>query len=432
MPKKATVFIRPIEEDLTACIRDCFSAFGGVNSFLKRKVFIKINATMPLSSAITDPDVILSTIKVIKECSPPPQEIYVFDNSCVGSFTRLAFSLNKLAKRIKKLGARPLYLDEQKSINMDFDGSVLKKQIPLPKILHENLIEGRDETTYINIPRLKTHLQTGITNCIKNQHGLLYDDEKVFDHHRIDEKLIDLLKFFKPDFNIVDATAVVDYGQFAILPEWEIPLGLLMSGTDPVACDVIGMKLLGITEANHVTLAAAHNFGCGQFSEIEILPHAAILDKYKLQLHCEGIPLRSSEKVVLIKGENYCRAGCLTLGLYFILLTHGTNFGPCVGVIGAGHDLEKLDQCSGTFIVNGPCAVNELRDYFNARIANGEKLKVIYIEDHCNLAELVSCVLKGCNIPISHFLQRLQVNVFKALYHYIPAKLHRVRCQFKF
>ena len=431
---KPKVFIKPIEGNLTDCVRECFNAFGGVDSIIKGNVFLKMNATMPVLSAITNPDLILSTIKVIKEASVKFKNIYVFDNCAVGFFTRLVYTIQNLGKRIKKLGAIPLYLDEKKSIEIDFNGKALDKPIPIPKILYENLIENKSENTYINLPKLKTHLQTGLTNCIKNQHGLLYDDEKVYNHHLINEKIIDILGKFKPDFNVVDATTVVDYGQVAITPEWEIPMGLLMSGKDPVAIDTVGAKLLGIKieDVKYLQMAANQGFGSNNLDEINILPSKDLIDQYKLQLHCEGIPLKSSEKVKLIRGqEKVCRTGCLTLGFYFTLLTHDTDFGPCIGVIGKGHDTKKLDQYSGPFIVNGPCAVSELKEYFENRV-DRKKIKVFYINDHCNLSELMIYVRKGCRIPLSHILTLVPVSMFKVILSIIISKLHGVKCQFIF
>jgi len=426
---QSTVFINPIHGSLTDCVRACFDAFGGVDSIVKGNVFLKANMTMPIRSAITNPDVVLATIQVIKEASTKPKNIYVFDNVAVGFFTRLCFAVDNLGKRIRNLGAKTLYLDEQKSIDVEFNGTALDKPIPIPKILYENLIENKSENTYINLPRLKTHLQTGLSNCIKNQHGLLYANEKVYNHHLIDEKVVEILSKFKPDFHLVDASNVVDYGQFAILPEWEIPMGLLLSGTDPVALDTVGAELLGIDEVKHIQLAAERGFGCNDLSAINILPSSDLIAQYKKQLHCKNIPLTPSEKMVLIRGEA-CRTGCLTLGLYFIIFTHDTNYGPCVGVIGKGVDTTELDKYVGPFIVNGPCAVSELKDYFETRKTHGEKIKVIYINDHCNLAELARVVVKTAKIPLKSLSKLSDCSILKLIELYIVAKFHRVRCQF--
>lgn len=427
-----TVFIKPTDENLKECVRECFSAFGGVNSIVKEsgKVLLKINLTMPEPSAITTPEVVLATVEVIKEANIAPKDIFVFDNCAVGFFTRLPFAIDNLGKRIRKLGVKTVCLDEQKSVDIEFNGIALDKPIPIPKILYENLIENREENTYINMPKLKTHLQTEMTNCIKNQHGLLYDDEKVYNHHLINEKVVEILSVFRPDFNIVDATTVVDYGQVAILPEYNIPMGLLLAGTDPVAIDTVGAELLGITDVKHIQMAAERGFGSNNLNEITILPSKDLIEQFKMQLHCKSVPIKPSEKMVLIKGkEKACRTGCLTLGLYFIIFTHDTDYGPCVGVIGKGHDIKELDGYSGPFIVNGPCAVSELKDYFEQR-KEIEGIKVIFIQDHCHLADLAKYVKKYAKIPLSALARVTPLSMFKIMGLLIWAKLHRARFRF--
>ena len=155
-------------------------------------MFIIINATAINPDAITTPKVIISIIKVIQKATNSPENIYIFDNAAFGMPTRLVFKIQGLAKKIKKLGAIPLYLDEQEPILIDFEGEILDKAIPIPKIIYKNLIENKDTSTYINVPKLKTHLQTGITACIKNQPSLLYDAEKLYKHHKIDKKIVEI------------------------------------------------------------------------------------------------------------------------------------------------------------------------------------------------------------------------------------------------
>jgi len=177
---KSDVFIRPIEnDDLIDCVRDCFEQFGGVESICKGKTFIKFNGTGPDPDIMTNREVILSTVKVVKEVIDP-ENIYVMENSAVGFCTRLSFEIENLANRIEELGAKPLYLDEQEPINIDFNGIAFDKPIPIPKILYENLVEHKGENTYINIPKLKSHIMCGVTICIKNSHGLVYDAEKIY------------------------------------------------------------------------------------------------------------------------------------------------------------------------------------------------------------------------------------------------------------
>ena len=102
---------------------------------------------MPDLTAITDIDVVLETIKVVQMANPKPKNIYVFDSAAVGFPTRVVYQMEDLAKRIKKLGAIPLYLDEQPSVDVNIEGKVFDYPCPIPKILHEKLIIKKDENT---------------------------------------------------------------------------------------------------------------------------------------------------------------------------------------------------------------------------------------------------------------------------------------------
>ena len=93
------------EDDLIDAVKACFNQFGGDEKLVKGDVFIKINATALNTDAITSPEVITAIIKVIQNTKFRYKNIYIFDNSAFGMPTRLVFKIQKLAMKIKKLGA---------------------------------------------------------------------------------------------------------------------------------------------------------------------------------------------------------------------------------------------------------------------------------------------------------------------------------------
>jgi len=410
----STVFIKPIEGEMTDCIRECFEKFGGVESICKGKVFIKWNGTGPVPEIMTNREVILSTVEVVKEAINP-ENIYVMENSAVGFCTRLSFEIDNLAKRIEELGAKPLYLDEQEPIDVDFNGIALDKPIPMPKILYENLVEHKGENTYINIPKLKSHIQCGVTICIKNQHGLFYDAEKVYNHHLINEKIVDALNVFKPDFNIVDATTVIDFGPALIDKTFEKPMGLLLSGTDLVAVDTIGSRLVGINDAVHIEMAAEKGFGINNFEEINVIPSKNLIDQYKIQLNHDvnKIPIPKHPSITYFRGtEKACKTGCL-----FFESSRAPpeqKIRPYAIVYGKGHDTKELDKHSGPFVVNGPCAVSELKDYFDKR-QETQKTKVYYIEEHVDLQKAYKYAMEAGRIKLSDLSEDMPIPVERFL-----------------
>ena len=406
---ESDVFIRPIEnDDLTDCVRDCFNQFGGAKSICKGNVYIKLNGTGPIPDIMTNREVILSTVRVVKEAIKP-ENIFVMENCAVGFCTRLSFEIENLANRVEELGAKPLYLDEQESINVDFNGVAFDKPIPVPKILYEDLVEHKGENTYINVPKLKSHIQCGVTICIKNSHGLVYDAEKIYHHNLINDKIVEITSMFKPDFNIVDATTVINFGPSLIHEDFKLPMGVLLSGKDPVAVDTVGSKLVGIDDAKHIAMAAEKGLGTNKFEEINVIPSKDLIDRYFVQLEHDPrkVPLKLHDSITHFIGkEQVCETGCGG----FISARYDTGsdleFRPYALVYGKGHDKTELNNHSGPFVVNGPCAVGELKDYFTER-KKKEKLRVFYVEEHVDLANLYKAIIKAMKIKLTD-LENLQ------------------------
>lgn len=405
------VYIRPIEnDDLTDCVRDCFDQFGGVGSICKGNVYIKFNGTGPAPDIMTDREVILSTVKVVKE-QVNPENIYVMENSAVGFCARLSFEIDDLGIRIEELGANPLYLDEQESIEVDFNGVAFDKPIPVPKILYEDIVKHNGENTYINIPKLKSHVQCGVTICIKNSHGLVYDAEKIYNHHLINDKIVEITSMFKPDFNIVDATSVINFGPTLMHEDFKIPMGLLLSGKDPVAVDTIASMIVGIDDAKHIAMAAEKGLGTNNIEEINVIPSKDLINQYFVQLDHDmsNIPLKRSDHVSLFKGkEKACKTGCGYSDFAGFGRNESIETRPFAIVYGKGHNLKELDANPGPFVVNGPCAVAELKDYFTNR-KKREKVRIFYINEHEDLAQYLKYILKAANIKLGELSDDLPI-----------------------
>jgi len=428
---KATVCVTEIRGNLRAAIRRCFEPFGGVDRVCKGEVFIKINALMPDVSAMTDIDVILETVSLVKEARPS-RKVYVFDSAAVGFPTRVVFMVEDLAKRIRKRGAVPLYLDEQPSIDMDFRGKALDYPVPIPRILHEKLILRKEENTYINIPKLKCHMQTQMTACLKNQHGLIYDKEKAHNHHMMHEKVVELYTRFKPDFNLVDAVNVTNHANFAYRPDWIVPYDLLLAGTDAVAVDSVGARLIGLDgrDVGHLRIAQDRGLGTCSYEEIEVVPDPALVEAKKKTLNSriDRVPVEAGAAVTFVAGKDRaCVAGCGYIEFWIKYITASVKSGPFVAVVGKGHDPAVLDRYPGPFFVNGPCPVQELRGYFDQRKKRDRKLKVVYVDDHFDLIRSMRGVMKAGGIPMKSMMDMLKIPKSKMMKGFTEAFLHRAR-----
>jgi len=98
-----------------------------------------------------------------------------------------------------------------------------------------------------------------------------------------------------------------------------MPMNLLISGTDPVAVDTVGSLLIGKDNVKHINIAAERGFGTNNLEEIDVLPSADLIDKYKVQLDHKNIPQGISEKVTIFRGkEKVCKTGCAFLDVIFM------------------------------------------------------------------------------------------------------------------
>jgi hypothetical protein len=91
--------------------------------------------------------------------------------------------------------------------------------------------------------------------------------------------------------------------------------------------------------------------------------------------------------------------------------------------------MDLLDANSGPFFVLGPCAVTELRDYFENR-TDRQEIKVHYLEEHFNPNAIIPMIQKDAGIAISALSNKFSIGMIRILFSYLNAKLHGVRCNF--
>lgn len=76
------------------------------------------------------------------------------------------------------------------------------------KIALPTIMQGR---SYINVAKMKTHMQTLVSLCVKNQKGLLNSTtRKMFHKFGLHEPIAELAKIVKPELCIVDANIAVE------------------------------------------------------------------------------------------------------------------------------------------------------------------------------------------------------------------------------
>jgi uncharacterized protein (DUF362 family) len=158
-----------------------------------------------------------------------------------------------------------------------------------------------DADVIINLPKFKSHQQLTATFAVKNMFGCVSGKRKALWHFKkggnaqdFCELLIDIFKFLNPALTIIDAVIAMD-GPGPIRGRAR-PLGWLIGGINPIACETICAKLIGIEPETVPIIRTARQigFGCSDIAKIEIagddLPQNICTD---FQL-AKPIPLRFS------------------------------------------------------------------------------------------------------------------------------------------
>lgn len=116
---------------------------------------------------------------------------------------------------------------------------------------------------YINLPKLKTHINTLVTLGLKNQKGLLsYADKKRFHKNGLHRPVAELYKMIRPDFTILDGFTAIE-GDGPLFAGKKVGFKVLIAGADPLAVDAAGCRLMGIDplEVEHLSLAGRMELG---------------------------------------------------------------------------------------------------------------------------------------------------------------------------
>jgi uncharacterized protein (DUF362 family) len=130
----------------------------------------------------------------------------------------------------------------------------------------------------INVPKFKTHQQIVATFAVKNMFGTVSGKAKAIWHYRRGKRqedfcrlLIDIYRHLKPALTIIDAVYAMD-GAGPIKGRTR-PLGYIISGTEPIALEIVCAKLINLNpmELPMVRTAKQMGFGYCEFEKIKII-----------------------------------------------------------------------------------------------------------------------------------------------------------------
>ena len=227
-------------------------------------VLLKPNFIAPkdsASAAVTDPAVILEVAKAVIDLGARP---FVADSPAWSDMAKCVRVL-ELEEPLKKLGVPFKQLNKPKRCR------IAGSSIGISTVAME-------ADRIINLPKLKSHQQVVATIAIKNMFGCVPGKEKPFWHfakganrHNFCRMLIEIYKYVKPVFTIVDGVLAMEgAGPINGTPR---TLGFLAGSLDPIACEAACCKLIDLDpkELPIIQTAEAIGFGCADISKIDII-----------------------------------------------------------------------------------------------------------------------------------------------------------------
>jgi uncharacterized protein (DUF362 family) len=324
-----------------------------------RKVLLKPNTGFkgpPETGLCTHPEVIRGLIAFFLE--QEASEIYVGDSSIFGVDGWEALKESGIKKVCAETGAICVNLD-------DFQG--VEKKIPegviVDKLKFSALVFEVD--FIVSVPVIKTHMYTGATLSIKNMKGCLYKREKS-KLHRIFKESPDRSKGLTLDYGIADmASALMPH--YAVIdgivcmegfgPSGGAPrnLDLVIAGKDPVAADLVAVKLMGMDwdAIPHLNLVQ-ERFGKRPETELAIEP----LDFMKYSRKFKLVTMQDLNVFypnITIIEEGACSA-CSSTIISF-LKVHGDKFKHDYRfALASGKDLKESHLTSEHTFLIGNCA----------------------------------------------------------------------------
>jgi uncharacterized protein (DUF362 family) len=244
-----------------------FELLGGLDKFIRPgdSVLLKPNFIAPRShrhATQTHPAIIIEIAQLLKDFGAKP---FVGDSPAWANVFACVKAL-RLDGPLKRLGVPVKQLDKLKWCRIGQKNT----KVGISSV-------ALDADAIINLPKFKSHQQLVATFAVKNIFGCVAGKRKALWHfskggnaNDFCELLIDIFKFMNPALTIIDGVMAMD-GTGPIRGRTR-PLGWLIGGIDPIACETICAKLVNIEPEDLPIIRAARKtgFGCSNPAEIEV------------------------------------------------------------------------------------------------------------------------------------------------------------------
>lgn len=241
-----------------AAVDRAVCGLGGMGAFVRpgQKVLIKPNLltdARPEEAVTTHPEMVRSVIRSVRGAGAEP---WVGDSPA---------NVADLARVWDRTGMASVCQEESVPlVNLEKAGSETFRDSGISFTIARPVLES---DAVISVPKIKTHVLTGLTASVKNLYGVVPGFQKTALHKQyprvpeFSEMLAVVYGKVRPVLAIADGVVAMDGdGPSAGRP---FPLGLVGASADGVALDAVFCRMIGMDPAQIAHLAAAERRGFG-------------------------------------------------------------------------------------------------------------------------------------------------------------------------
>jgi len=221
--------VRATLDDVAAKVAEALDLIG--YRCQREAVFIKPNvpdAGPPDRGLFTDPRVVEGLLQYFAG-----RPVVIGEGGIVGRDSMAALERTGYGDLARRYGAELVDLKTVERDEVEWEFGTI--QLPTLLRTHE----------YVDVAKLKTHIQTGVTLGLKNQKGLLRDaDKRRFHRQGLHACIRALGQVARPALTIIDGIVALEgNGPW----RWGQPkeVGLLLAGDDVVKVDNVGRQVMG-------------------------------------------------------------------------------------------------------------------------------------------------------------------------------------------
>jgi len=292
---KPVVGIVKIKKDnIEYAVENVIDLLGGLETVAKDKdsIMLKPNLAGESPSFTTKPTVIRALAKLMKKAG---KEVFIGEGSAVGS--GFNFKDNKLYRTRRQDILDPM--QEYVFNTLDYTDLSKAEHVPLINLHADNLIEVSvpdhlafnkitmhkslmDIDLLCSVPMMKTHVLATVTLGMKNLIGLypgkvycsiracMHDEAAAAGSPGVSYEILDMVRVNKLGLTVIDGSMAMQ-GDGPSDGE-VIKMDVIIAGTNPLATDMVGAKVMGFDPYEVPTFTTAMKMGMTphKLEEIEI------------------------------------------------------------------------------------------------------------------------------------------------------------------